>query len=153
MITNIPGPVRVLVTGVTERKGEAWDLLCHVIAASREWPEEINNGGHIQVDPFVSCAWPVGTDADRRALIGREFLMSDFQVHKSGCYLPEKFEPVEGVPAPAPVRILYTHPGTSCYHDNAIWVSIGSMDDHSDGIWLKPGEALAVVNLPQEAKK
>ena len=49
--------VRLVVTGVTEKHGQAWDLVC-----------QADGIGTITVDPFVSCAWPAGTDADRRAM-------------------------------------------------------------------------------------
>lgn len=72
--------VRLLVLGVTEKHGQAWDLICNA-----------DGIGAIIVDPFVSCAWPVGTDSDRRAMVGKEYVMTDFQVAHDGCYLPEKF--------------------------------------------------------------
>lgn len=72
--------VRLLVLGVTERHGQAWDLVCNA-----------DGIGTIIVDPFVSCAWPIGTDSDRRAMVGKEYVMADFQVADDGCYLPEKF--------------------------------------------------------------
>lgn len=72
--------VRLTVVGVTEKHGQAWDLVC-----------QADGIGTITVDPFVSCAWPAGTDAKRRAMVGKEYMMANFQMAKDGCYLPETF--------------------------------------------------------------
>jgi hypothetical protein len=72
--------VRLTVVGVIEKHGQAWDLIC-----------QADGIGTITVDPFVSCAWPAGTDAKRRAMVGKEYMMANFQIAKDGCYLPETF--------------------------------------------------------------
>lgn len=72
--------MNLLVIGVTEKHGRAWDLICEVEGLSK-----------ITVDPFVSSAWPARTDLERRAMIGKRFIMENFQVAKDGCYLPEIF--------------------------------------------------------------
>jgi hypothetical protein len=72
--------VRLVVTGVTEKHGQAWDLIC-----------QADGIGTITVDPFVSCAWPAGTDAERRLMVGKEYVMANFRQSKDGCYLPETF--------------------------------------------------------------
>jgi len=42
-------------------------------------------------------------------------------------------------------REVFAHPGKSGYHDNSLWVSIGCLPDDRRGIWLTPGQSLAVV--------
>ena len=46
-------------------------------------------------------------------------------------------------------RVVLTHPGKTAYHDNSLWVPIGGMKDGS-GIWLMPGQAIAVVDSPNK---
>ena len=49
--------------------------------------------------------------------------------------------------APSVVEILYTHPSESFYHDNTIWFPHPFCETGS-GLWLKPGQAIAIINLP-----
>jgi hypothetical protein len=77
---SLDAVVRLTVVGVTEKHGQAWDLIC-----------QADGLGTITVDPFLSCAWPAGTDSERRAMIGKEYMMANFQMAKDGCYLPETF--------------------------------------------------------------
>ena len=74
--------VRCVVVGVTERDGQAWDLVC------------VADGlGRFEVDPFVGCALPELSDSERRALVGQSFDMGDYWQHKSGVYLCRRFTP------------------------------------------------------------
>jgi len=41
-------------------------------------------------------------------------------------------------------RVILTHPGKSSYSDGLVWVPIGGLEKGA-GIWLKPGESLAVL--------
>lgn len=83
--------VRCLVVGVTERDGEAWDLVC------------VADGlGRITVDPFVGCALPELSDSERRALIGQSFDIGIFWKHSDGVYLCHVFTPNPQVSGPTP---------------------------------------------------
>jgi hypothetical protein len=74
--------VRCVVVGVTERDGQAWDLVC------------VADGiGRIEVDPFVGCALPELSDSERRALVGNAFDMAGYWKHESGVYLCQSFTP------------------------------------------------------------
>ena len=51
--------------------------------------------------------------------------------------------------APSVAEILYTHPSESFYHDNTIWFPHPFCETGS-GLWLKPGQAIAIINLPND---
>lgn len=52
-----------------------------------------------------------------------------------------------------PVReVLIRHPGKTSYHDNTLWVPMRGIPKRA-GVWLKPGQAIAVVDLPANVEK
>ncbi len=50
------------------------------------------------------------------------------------------------VPVPcSTARIVCDHPGASSHYDGQVWIPIG----FDGGVWLKPGEALAVITTAE----
>ena len=72
----------VRVVGYTYRNGMMWDMVCHNAAL-----------GTFTIDPWVGCALEQMTDDEKRAIIGKEFLMRDFWQHNSGVWLCHGFSP------------------------------------------------------------
>lgn len=79
----------VRVIGYTDRNGMLWDMVC-----------QNDTLGTITVDPWVGCALEQMTDDEKRALIGKEFIMCDFWQHSSGAWLCHAFSPNKVISEP-----------------------------------------------------
>ncbi len=43
------------------------------------------------------------------------------------------------------VKIVRKHSGATSYHDGTEWVAISGLQHGNTGLWLKPGQSIAVV--------
>ncbi len=52
------------------------------------------------------------------------------------------------------MHVVYNHPlgAETSYHDGTKWLRIEGLEGQKSGIWLKPGQALCVVDMSEREK-